>query len=75
MIGLSYLNLICSLKPHKPGKDHIRPLRLVDHELNFLISFTDVANSVGDDIANFAQKLGQDESPQKSNLSGKLIRH
>ena len=48
----------------------------------FLIFVADVANSVGDDIANFAQKLGgQDEtllqpgkSPQKSNLSGKLIR-
>jgi hypothetical protein len=47
-----------------------------------LIFVADVANSVGDDIANFAQKLGgQDEtllqpgkSPQKSNLSGKLIR-
>ena len=47
-----------------------------------MIFVADVANSVGDDIANFAQKLGgQDEtllqpgkSPQKSNLSGKLIR-
>ena len=52
--------------------------RRIDDELNFLIFLTDVANSfVGDDIANFAQKLGQheDESPQKSNLSGKLILH